>query len=256
MNNLQPPQPTASPRQPATMDAMFSRIVRWYDPLNRLLSLGLDQSWRRKLADEALTPGAGLGRAVGAVADLAAGTLDVTMALRSHPRTLAEAPLLAVDICPAMLLQGRRKLGALPAALRDNVTLVVGDTARLPLPDASVDSLTMAFGIRNMEPRSAVFAEMLRVLTPGGKACILECGSGKSCIWKGLYNFYLERFLPKMGSWLSGDAAYGYLSESIRRFPLPEELAGELREAGFVNVRHTPLVAGIMQIHVGEKDVL
>ena len=250
-----PNSKTASPSQPASMDAMFSRIVRWYDPLNRLLSLGFDQRWRRRLATEALTPSPLLGRAVGPVADLAAGTLDVTVALRRHPLSSAAAPLLALDICPAMLCQGARKLAALPAEQRCGVGFIVADTTRLPLPDASMDSLTMAFGIRNMEPREAVFAEMRRVLVPGGKMCILECGSGKGRIMNGLYNLYLNHLLPRLGTWLSGDAAYSYLAASIRRFPLPEELEDEMRAAGFVDVHHTPFTAGIVNLHVGIKPL-
>ena len=149
---------------------MFGRIVRFYDLLNRVLSLGLDQYWRKVLARNVR-----LGD-TGVVLDLAAGTLDVSLAIRrQHPTALVPA----LDFCPPMLVQGSRKLKGENARC---ILPVAADAKRLPLPDASVDCLTIAFGIRNIIPREAAFAEMLRVLRPGGRACILEFGSGRERI--------------------------------------------------------------------------
>ena len=128
----------------AKVSGLFARIVRWYDPLNRLLSMGLDQGWRKCLAD-AVLPGKGEGKRI---LDLAAGTLDVTLALRKrHPA----AQVLAMDFCPCWNT-GKKKLSAQE---KDFVLSVAADARALPLPDASVDGVTMAFGIRNIAPRSA-----------------------------------------------------------------------------------------------------
>lgn len=233
---------------------MFGRIAGWYDPLNRLLSLGLDQRWRLCLA-AAARPGRKQ-----CLLDIAAGTLDVSLALaRLHPGT----HVLAVDFCLPMLERGKRKLGIPPqpcpalsgkASLSRIILPAAADALRLPLPDACVDAVTTAFGIRNISPRDSAFREMLRVLVPGGRACILEFGSGRRKIWKGLYNFYLQRLLPLIGKWGSGDgAAYTYLAQSITEFPPPENLSAELRAAGFSRVYHVPLTSGIVCLHVAEK---
>ena len=147
---------TATDAHAAKVSGLFARIVKWYDPLNRLLSLGLDQGWRKCLAD-AVLPGQAEGKRV---LDLAAGTLDVTLAVRKrHPA----AQVLAMDFCPPMLVHGQKKLSGED---KDFVLSVGADARALPLPDACMDGLTMAFGIRNIAPRSASFAEMARVLKP------------------------------------------------------------------------------------------
>lgn len=145
---------TATDAHAAKVSGLFARIVKWYDPLNRLLSLGLDQGWRKCLAD-AVLPGQAEGKRV---LDLAAGTLDVTLAVRKrHPAV----QVLAMDFCPPMLVHGQKKLSGED---KDFVLSVGADARALPLPDACMDGLTMAFGIRNIAPRSASFAEMARVL--------------------------------------------------------------------------------------------
>ena len=221
---------------------MFGRIVPFYDLLNRLLSLGLDQYWRHVLAQTVRMGETGI------VLDLAAGTLDVSLAIR---RRYPSALVPAMDFCPPMLERGRHKL---TGANSERILPVVADAKRLPLPDACVDSVTMAFGIRNIEPRAAAFAEMLRVLKPGGRACILEFGSGQERIWCGLYNFYLNHVLPRVGRLFSRDsAAYDYLAETIRKFPSAARLEEELRTVGFVRAWHRKLTSGIVCLHVGEK---
>lgn len=222
--------------------SMFGRIVPWYDAVNTVLSCGLDRCWRRRLARE-VRPGP-----TGRVLDLAAGTLDVSLAVR---RRYPEVVVPAMDFCPPMLKRGRKKLRGPDAAA---VLPVAADAKRLPLPDTSVDCITMAFGIRNILPREVAFAEMARVLVPGGRACILEFGSGKNRIWGGMYNFYLDRVLPRIGRLLSGDSrAYDYLAETIRNFPTAEALEEEMRAAGFACAWHLPLTSGIVCLHIGEK---
>jgi demethylmenaquinone methyltransferase/2-methoxy-6-polyprenyl-1,4-benzoquinol methylase len=221
---------------------MFARIVPRYDLLNRILSLGCDRLWRRRLASAA-TPGS-----TGRILDIGAGTLDAALALR---RRYPHITVPAVDFCLPMLQKGLDKLEKRD---KERILPIVGDATRLPLPDASVDGLITAFGIRNIRARETAFAEMLRVLAPGGAACILEFGSGRDRIWGGCYNLYLERLLPFFGRLLSGDAgAYAYLARSIRGFPDAPALAEELRRAGFARVGFERIFSGIVCLHVAEK---
>lgn len=234
-----------------TVASMFGRIVPWYDMLNVLLSGGLDRVWRRRLVSE-VRP---LASSTGRVLDLAAGTLDVSLVIRKR---WPHMTVPALDFCPPMLEHGRSKLRGENA---ERIMPVAADARRLPLPAACVDAVTMAFGIRNILPRHKAFAEMWRVLAPGGRACILEFGSGKNRIWGGLYNLYMERVLPGIGRLISGDrcdtvgnaGAYAYLAESIRCFPTALELEEEMRSAGFACAWHIPLTSGIVCLHIGEK---
>ncbi len=224
------------------VSTMFGRIVSWYDVLNTVLSCGLDRWWRKRLVQEVR-----LGT-TGKVLDLAAGTMDLSLAIRKR---YPEVAVPALDFCPPMLLQGRKKL---TQGNEYKVWPVAADAKRLPLPAQSVDCITIGFGIRNVLPRSEAFKEMHRVLIPGGRVCILEFGSGKNKIWGGFYNFYLRKLLPKIGKIFSGDAkAYDYLADTIIAFPTARELEEELREAGFVCAWHIPLTSGIVCIHVAEK---
>lgn len=220
----------------------FTGIAGWYDFLNHFLSLGQDIYWRKRLVRHVRTNRKGI------VLDLAAGTMDVTREVLSH---FPGSRVLAMDFTLAMLLRGRSKVlkscGPVFAAVQ-------ADGRDLPLPDESVDSVTIAFGIRNIVPRPEAFREALRVLSPGGRLCVLEFGTGKKRIWGGLYNFYLTRVLPLMGRMISRDSgAYTYLAETIKGFPDSLELAMEMKRAGFARVFQYPLSSGIVYVHVGEK---
>ena len=184
----------------------------------------------------------------GVVLDLASGTLDVALAIR---RRFPTVTVPALDFCLPMLQLGQRKLkGANGRAIMP----VGADAKHLPLADNSVDCITIAFGIRNIVPREAAFAEMLRVLRPGGRVCILEFGSGQERIWGGIYNVYLHHVLPRLGRLVSRDkAAYTYLADTITAFPRAGALREEMRDAGFVNTRFERLTGGIVCLHLGEK---
>jgi len=224
--------------------AMFGRIAGWYDFLNHALSLGLDIYWRWRLARAARPE-------PGSVAlDLAAGTLDVAVALcRQYP----DVRVAAVDYTLPMLERGLKKLSG---GLDQRILPAQGDGRKLPLPDESVSAATIAFGIRNIRPRLSAHREVLRVLKPGGRFCILEFGTGRRKVWGGLYNFYLDKVLPGLGKLISGDpAAYRYLAETIREFPDERQLARELMDAGYARVFHVAMLSGIVYLHVAEKAV-
>jgi demethylmenaquinone methyltransferase/2-methoxy-6-polyprenyl-1,4-benzoquinol methylase len=221
---------------------MFGRIAGPYDFLNHALSLGQDYRWRRILADM-IEPGP-----CGRVLDLAAGTMDVSLAIR---RRRPELDVLAADFTMAMLERGRDK--TLKAGA-EKIWPVLADGRALPLPDACVDAVTIAFGIRNIKPREESYREILRVLAPGGKLLILEFGAAKRPIMKGLYNFYLMHVLPFIGGLFSGRrGAYSYLARTISEFPDARKLAAEIERSGFTEVGHMPLTMGVVNIHTGTK---
>lgn len=225
------------------VSAMFGRIAGVYDFLNHFLSLGIDRYWRRELAKLAREGQRGV------IADLAAGTLDVALAvLKIHP----QARIPAIDFCGPMLEKGLKKLKTDKEKKR--VLPCSGDALRLPLADGAADSVTMAFGIRNINPRKEAFREMLRVLAPGGRACVLEFGSGRERVWGGLYNLYLSYILPGLGAFYArGDKAYSYLSRTIKEFPHADQLAREMEDAGFTDVHYRKLSGGIVYLHWGHK---
>ena len=222
---------------------MFGRIARWYDFLNHFLSAGQDIYWRYRLVRAAKPSSRGT------VLDLAAGTMDVSVELlRQYPGIRVAA----LDYTYEMLAEGRRC--KLRKGREKSIFPVRADGRSLPMPDECVDAATIAFGIRNILPREAAYEEVLRVLKPGGRFCILEFGTGSRRVWKGLYNFYLDRLLPLIGKVVSGDSgAYRYLADSIRAFPDERSLAAEMVDAGFERVYHVPMMSGIVFLHVGEK---
>lgn len=219
------------------VNGMFARIAGVYDLLNRVLSMGIDQSWRKELADQVPSGPKNL------VLDLAAGTLDVAIKIAAK---LPGSRVCALDFCLPMLRRGRRKLHG------QKIYSCGGDAKALPLPDKSVDCVTIAFGIRNISPRNDALEEMLRVIVPGGKVAILEFGSGKERICGGVYNFYLSHILPRIGSLLARDkGAYEYLARTVKEFPSAETLAREMRAAGFSDVGWKKLTGGIVCLHWG-----
>jgi demethylmenaquinone methyltransferase/2-methoxy-6-polyprenyl-1,4-benzoquinol methylase len=220
--------------------AMFGRIAGFYDLLNRVLSLGLDAAWRSRMLD--FLPPVPDAR----VLDLAAGTLDVS---RGVLKRLHASRVTAADICSPMLQRGLKKLSE---PERTRLDPVIADGLALPFPDNAFQAATIAFGIRNITPREQALAELARVLAPSGRLLILEFGTASKPLFKGLYNVYLTRILPRIGGLVSGDrSAYDYLARTIQAFPTERALALMMRRAGFARVLHLPLSRGIVQLHVG-----
>lgn len=223
--------------------AMFGRIAGWYDFLNHALSGCQDIYWRYRLA-KAARPKPGE-----TILDLAAGTMDVSVELlRQYP----DCKVAALDFALPMLENGKAK--KLKNGREDKIFPVQADGRALPLPDECMGAATIAFGIRNILPREDAYKEFYRVLKPGSRLCILEFGTGSKRVWKGVYNFYLDKLLPFIGDRISGDpGAYRYLAETIKTFPDERALAHEMSEAGFKRVYHVPMMSGIVYLHVGEK---
>ncbi len=220
---------------------MFARIARRYDFANRLLSCGIDLWWRRclvvKVRDYAPSD----------VLDLATGSGDVAFALA---RSLGkEAKIIGMDFCQPMLDEALVKQSSAGLGRFDNVSFSQGDGLDLPLPDASLDAVTISFGLRNMADRDRALREMRRVLRPGGKLWVLEF-SQPHAWFRPLYFFYLRHFLPRLAGFATGDrAAYVYLNETIEQFPDRFALEAEILSAGFCEVTSAGMTFGIVALH-------
>ncbi|WP_456448191.1 bifunctional demethylmenaquinone methyltransferase/2-methoxy-6-polyprenyl-1,4-benzoquinol methylase UbiE [Oceanithermus sp.] len=221
--------------------AMFGEIAPRYDLLNRLLSGGVDQRWRRlavRLATE---------KAPRRILDVATGTGDVALRLK---RVRPAAEVVGADFTPQMLELARAKAERTGLDVR----FVEADALALPFADASFDAVTVAFGFRNFADYERGLAEFYRVLAPGGRAVILEFPPPPEGLLGRAYRLYFGGVLPWIGGVISGrPEAYRYLPNSVERFPRPERLAAMLRAAGFAGVRWRLLTGGIAAVHVGDK---
>ena len=214
---------------------VFEGVAARYDLMNDLMSFGVHRLWKRTLA-RMVAPRAGE-----TIVDLAGGTGDVARLLAEPDRWVA--------VCDPSLPMMRAGWGCAPVG----VVWLVGTVERIPLADGSVDAVTIAFGIRNVTVMAAAFAEILRVLKPGGRFLCLEF----SRPWRPVRPFYdLFSFtvIPRLGAWVArAPEAYGYLVESIRRFPAQDELKARMERAGFTGVEYRDLTFGVACIHVGAK---
>ena len=228
----------------AWVRGMFARVAHRYDAANHLLSFSIDRYWRahtvRRVRAILRNPSA-------RVLDICCGTGDLVLALERDRRS----PVLGSDFCHPMLTAARDKL----ARRRKGSVLFEADALKLPLPDHSVDLVTVAFGFRNLANYDTGLKEMHRVLRSGGTAAILEFSQPPNHAFAALYNFYSRRILPWIGGALSGDrTAYTYLPESVKKFPAAAELAADMRRAGFDNVSYEYLTGGIVALHLGEAS--
>jgi len=221
---------------------MFDAIAPNYDFLNHLLSAGIDRRWRRRAIESLRLTGSER------VLDLCSGTGD--LAIAAQTATPGAARVVGVDFANAMLRLGRDKLRR--RGLDRSIILVRGDAAHVPLGDGSVDAVTVAFGIRNVESVDAVCAEMHRVLKPGGRVALLEFSTPTLPIVRTVYAVYFHQVLPRIGQLLSHhNAAYGYLPASVDAFLSPAEFRHILERSGFVSVEAVPLTFGIVFLYTG-----
>ena len=223
---------------------MFGAIAPRYDFLNRLLSFGIDRRWRKK-AVRLLKYREG-----SRILDVATGTGDV--ALEIALRTPDSVKITGADFCREMVELGIVKVAASRFAGR--IDLRVAPCEDLPFANETFDSITIAFGIRNVVDRKLGLAEMWRVLRPGGRMIILEFSTPRSLLFRQLYYFYFRRLLPVVGGLFSRYNAYKYLPDSVLEFPSQEEFSHMIAKAGFRNIHLHELTFGIATIYVGEKE--
>ena len=222
---------------PDSVHSFFSRIAKRYDLVNRLLSLGIDRSWRKLTAQRVAQ------RAPQHILDLATGSGDLALAIQS---ALPSAHITGADFCEPMLEQARRK------GLQNTV---VADALNLPFPNHSFDTLTVAFGLRNMRSWPDALREMHRVLRPNGHLLILDFGLPTPPLLHP-YRFYLHHILPRIAGVLTGDrAAYTYLAQSIDAFPRDRAMCDYLQQHHFSNASCTRLADGIAMLYEAHTPI-
>jgi demethylmenaquinone methyltransferase/2-methoxy-6-polyprenyl-1,4-benzoquinol methylase len=220
--------------------AVFDSVATRYDLMNDLMSLGIHRAWKRAFI-AALAP-----RPDRTLLDLAGGTGDITFGWLAG----GGGPAILSDINASMLAVGRDR--ALTRGFARGLSFLVADGEHLPLPDRSVDTVTISFGLRNCTDKPAVLREARRVLKPGGRFHCLEFSRVQVAALAPLYDAWSFRVLPRLGRAVAHDAeSYQYLAESIRTFPDQETLAGMMGEAGLTQVRVRNLTGGIAAIHSG-----
>jgi demethylmenaquinone methyltransferase/2-methoxy-6-polyprenyl-1,4-benzoquinol methylase len=222
----------------------FNSVARRYDFMNTLLSFGIHYIWKRVAINcMCLKPG-------DRILDVCGGTGDLSiMATR---KVGINGQVILYDINRAMIQVGRAK--ATNANARKRIVHVQGDAERIAFSDHRFDAAMVGFGIRNVTHMQKGFEEMYRILKPGGTLMCLEFSKPTAPLFRWLYDIYSFHIMPFLGEILAGSRqAYTHLPESIRMFPLPDELNAILEKIGFCQVTHHPLTNGIAVIHLGKK---
>lgn len=234
--------PHADRGKPEKVRAMFSAIARSYDLNNRLHSLWQDQRWRRIAVREAAVESGDV------IADVACGTGDLTEAFA---RTKA-SKIMGLDFTRAMLDLAEHKLRTRPIPGSDRVSYAEADAQNLPLEDASVDVVSIAFGIRNVMNPGKAISEFARVLRPGGRLVVLEFDQPSLAPVRWFNNFYAGQVMPRTATLISRDrsGAYRYLPRSVGTFMSRNAFSDLLIHNGFTQVRSRPLSLGIVRLYV------
>jgi demethylmenaquinone methyltransferase/2-methoxy-6-polyprenyl-1,4-benzoquinol methylase len=217
---------------PDAVREMFDRITPVYDLMNRAMTLGLDQRWRRLTAEAVVRPGA-------RVLDACCGTGDLAIACAR-----AGGRVTGLDFAERMLARARAK--------EPRIDWQRGDLLDLPFPDGTFDVVTVGFGVRNVDDLEEGFRELARVLRPEGRLGCLEITRPEGVLAP-FFRVWLDGLVPLVGKMLPGGAAYSYLPASVRRFPGPRELAEVCAAAGFAQIRWRMLGGGIVALHTAAK---
>ncbi|MEI6790777.1 MAG: bifunctional demethylmenaquinone methyltransferase/2-methoxy-6-polyprenyl-1,4-benzoquinol methylase UbiE [Myxococcaceae bacterium] len=216
------------------IQALFNKIAPRYDLLNRLLSFGQDQFWRKRIINF-LPKQTDLN-----ILDVATGTADLAIMILKNAKQVAHVT--GIDLATNMLRIGQEKVDK--AALGACIDLQTGDAHHLGFPDSLFDVVTVAFGLRNMPGKEQALSEMKRVLKPGGRLIILEFSMPQNAFFKAIYLFYFRHILPFVGGFISGDQqAYRYLNQSVETFSSKE----------IDSMKAYPLCFGIATIYVADK---
>jgi demethylmenaquinone methyltransferase / 2-methoxy-6-polyprenyl-1,4-benzoquinol methylase len=237
MDNRQPP--------PAPLHGMFTAVPPRYDLINHVITMGMDTRWRRLAAADCLE---GAPRRI---LDLACGTGDLSIGIARLAGK--EVAVTGLDYSLPMLERARRK--AVEAGVQEKVEFIEGDATRLPFPDGHFDCVGISFAFRNLTWKNPLcrphFAEVLRVLRPGGRYVIIESSQPQNRVIRAFFHFYLRWYVRPAGRLLSGEeGAYRYLAESAANYYSQQEVQELLLEAGFREVKYRPLFFGAAGIHV------
>ena len=216
---------------PDAVESMFDRIAPVYDAMNRVMTAGLDQRWRRVTAAAVVRPG-------DRVLDACCGTGDLALAA-----LVCGGRVTGVDFSEPMLERARGKAPELE--------WIRGDLLELPFADASFDAATVGFGVRNVDDVRRALSELRRVLRPGGRVGILEITRPRGPLAP-FYRLWFDGVVPLLGKLIPGGSAYTYLPASVRRFPGPAELTEMIATAGFREVRVRLFAGGIVALHTAE----
>ncbi|SOU87479.1 bifunctional demethylmenaquinone methyltransferase/2-methoxy-6-polyprenyl-1,4-benzoquinol methylase UbiE [Tenacibaculum dicentrarchi] len=221
---------------------MFDNISEDYDGLNRVISLGIDVSWRKKVV-----------KLIGEnnpkkILDIATGTGDLALMMAD----LNPDKIVGLDISAGMLEVGKQKIAK--ANLTDKIEMIVGDSEKMPFENNTFDAITVSFGVRNFENLNKGLTEIYRILKPGGKFVVLETSNPTKFPFKQGYQFHTNILLPIIGKLFSKDkVAYSYLSESANSFPFGEAFNNILQKNGFKNVNNLPVTFGVASIYTAFK---
>jgi demethylmenaquinone methyltransferase / 2-methoxy-6-polyprenyl-1,4-benzoquinol methylase len=215
---------------PDSVRTMFDRIAPVYDVMNRVMTAGLDGRWRRLAARAVVREG-------DRVLDAACGTGDLAVA----DAEAGASHVTGLDFSERMLERARKKA---------SLEWVCGDLLALPFADASFDSATVGFGVRNVSELEVALQELHRVLRPGGRLAILEITQARGVL-RPFFSLWFDRIVPLLGKVLPGGSAYAYLPASVKRFPPAEGLATMMRECGFGEVSFRLLAGSIVALHTG-----
>ena len=237
------PYQNSSTSKKEQVTKMFDGIAKNYDALNRVISMGIDKSWRQKLVAMAAN------KKPKTIVDVATGTGDLAIALTSIP----SATITGIDIAVEMLEIGKQKITQ--RKLDRKINMIVGDAESLPVADKTVDVVTVAFGVRNFGNLHKGLTEIHRILKPEGQLFVLETSVPKNLLFRLGYKLYSSLFLPLVGRLFSSDKkAYGYLSDSAAAFPYGEAFNNKLRKVGFIIVEDHPQTFGVVTIYQATKS--
>ena len=229
---------------PLGSGAMFDRIAARYDTVYRVLSLGLDQLWRKRGVRALGIAKGDLGEHP-RVLDVATGTGDLAIEIA---RACSGASVVGLDPSPGMLAIAAQKREK--RSLADRVTLVEGDAQALPQASCEMDAATIAFGIRNVPDRGKALRELARVVRPCRRIAVLELGEPRRGVLAAAARFHSHYFVPKIGALLSGKREYAYLQKSVAAFPPAEQFAQLMRDSGLKVLAVTPMTFGVCTMYL------